>query len=351
MVEGEWVTSYCWVVIGAGPAGIAAVGKLLDHGVAASQILWIDPQFKVGDFGSYWRNIPSNTKVNLFLKFLHACDAFSYSACDEPFELNHVPGDETCHLRLMAEPLQWVTDKLKAKVHTKMDVVESLAFKNQIWSIKLGMEEVYAKNVILAIGAEPKTLSLASSPVIPLHDAMDDKGIKKHLGPDDTIAVFGSSHSAVLVLKNLVHHSAKKIINFYRSPLLYAVYTRDEILFDDTGLKGSTAVWAREYLSDVLPSNLMRVYSDDKNIQNYLPECTKIVFGVGFQRRVIAIEGVGEVQYCDKTGVIAPGLFGFGIAFPEAKINSLGMIEYRVGLWKFMDYLQRVMPVWLQGST
>ena len=35
--------TYAWAVIGAGPAGIAAVGKLLDHGVADKDIVWIDP--------------------------------------------------------------------------------------------------------------------------------------------------------------------------------------------------------------------------------------------------------------------------------------------------------------------
>ena len=34
--------SYAWTVIGAGPAGIAAVGRLLDHGIAPEEIAWVD---------------------------------------------------------------------------------------------------------------------------------------------------------------------------------------------------------------------------------------------------------------------------------------------------------------------
>ncbi len=341
--------SYSWAVIGAGPAGIAAVGNLLDHGVAGSEILWIDPQFAVGDFGSRWKNIPSNTKVQLFQKFLHASDAFSYAACDQSFELNHTADEETCLLDLMVKPLQWVTHQLQIKVNIKKDFVEHLSFKNDLWCLKLSHEHVYAKNIVLAIGAEPKTLAIHSCPVISLQDAMDGDGIKNHLEPDDIVAVFGSSHSAVLALKNLVNCSVKKIINFYRSPLLYAIYTNEGILYDDTGLKGSTAAWAREHLHDVLPSNLLRVKSNEDMIQAYLPECTKVVYAVGFERRHIAIEGFEDIQYDNKTGVIAPGLFGFGIAFPEVKTNHVGMIEHRVGLWKFMSYLQRVMPLWLEG--
>ena len=39
-----------WAVIGAGPAGIAAVGQLIDKGVSGEQILWIDPKFKVAPY-------------------------------------------------------------------------------------------------------------------------------------------------------------------------------------------------------------------------------------------------------------------------------------------------------------
>ena len=46
------MATYAWTVIGAGPAGIAAVGKLLDHGIAPEKIAWIDPAFAAGDLGA-----------------------------------------------------------------------------------------------------------------------------------------------------------------------------------------------------------------------------------------------------------------------------------------------------------
>lgn len=337
---------YQWAVIGAGPAGIAAVGKLLDHGIPGNQISWIDPLFTVGDFGLRWKNIPSNTKVDLFQQFLRASDAFSYSTCDQDFVLNHISTDETCLLHHMVEPLQWVTTHLQTKVHVIKDVVTKLSFKAPSWNIYLKQKKTYAKNVVLAIGAEPKTLALTSCPLIPLQDAMDKDFIKNHLDADDVVAVFGSSHSAVLALKNLVNHPAKKIINFYRSPLIYAVYKNEEIVNDNTGLKGVTAEWAREHLHEALPLNLIRLESNGNNIRTYLPECTKVVYAIGFERRPISIEGL-DIQYDHQTGMIAKGLFGCGIAFPEATMNTLGLIEYKVGLWKFMSYLQRVMPGWI----
>src|SRR5690242_17381569 len=99
--------TYQWAVIGAGPAGIATVGKLLDAGIQPKEIAWIDPKFSVGDFGTLWRDVPSNTKVVSFLRFLNASPAFSYATCEQDFAINHVPPEQNCQLHLMAEPLQW----------------------------------------------------------------------------------------------------------------------------------------------------------------------------------------------------------------------------------------------------
>lgn len=340
-----------WTVIGAGPAGIAAVGKLLDHGVAAKNIAWIDPTFTVGDFGTLWRNVPSNTKVKSFLRFLAANQSFDFQTQQKNFALTAMDPEKTCDLHAMAEPLQWITNHLCNKVQKFQEIAENIALKKRTWQIKLKNSQIQSKHVILAIGAEPKKLAFPQPVEIPLHDAMDSERIKLHCDANDTIAVFGSSHSAVLVLKNLVELSVKQIKNFYRSPLLYAVYMDDWILFDNTGLKGPTAEWAHQHLDGDVPNQLQRVYANEENIEHHLPECSKVIYAVGFERRNLpVIEGLGHLSYIEQTGIIAPGLFGFGIAFPEAKYNPLGMLEYRVGLWKFMEYLEKIMPVWLNYS-
>jgi len=340
---------YQWAIIGAGPAGIAAVGKLLDHGVPEKEIVWIDPHFQVGDFGTHWRNIPSNTKVKLFSKFLQTSTAFDFQHSQTDFALHHLDPEATCQLEVMAEPLQWVSDHLKKKVHTINDTAQHLALAQRAWTIIFTHSKLRAKNVILAIGAEAKNLSYSALPIIPLQDAMDSKRISQHLTGDDTIAVFGSSHSAMLALRNLVESKVKQIINFYRSPLRYAVYLQDYILFDDTGLKETTADWARNNIDGELPKNLQRIYSNQANIEHYLPQCNKAVYAIGFERRKLPIvDSVSHMNYIEQCGIIAPGLFGLGIAFPEVRYNPFGLLEYRVGLWKFMEYLQRMLPIWLR---
>ncbi|HSW93134.1 MAG TPA: FAD-dependent oxidoreductase [Gammaproteobacteria bacterium] len=344
--------SFQWAVIGAGPAGIATVGQLLDSGIKPEEVAWIDPHFRVGDFGLLWRNVPSNTKVGLFIRFLETCEAFDYKNCPEKFALHNLDSDKTCQLGLMADPLLWVTKALRKKIFSAEEMAENIALQNREWRIQLRNGSVLtAKNVVLATGAESKQLPYSTPDIIPLQDAMDSERIHRHCDRGNTVAVFGSSHSAMLVLRNLVESGVKRIINFYQSPLRYAVYLKDWILFDDTGLKGPTAEWARDHIDGVLPANLERVSSTAENIEHFLPQCDKVVYAVGFDRRTLpVIENIGRVSYIEECGIIAPGLFGVGIAFPEGKYNPLGIYEYRVGLWKFMDYLQRMMPIWLNYS-
>lgn len=341
-------TEYEWAVIGAGPAGIAAVGKLLDHHIAPKSIVWIDPHFEVGDFGTKWLKVSSNTKVGLFNRFLHAAMAFEFEKCPKKFALSTIDSEATCELSIAAEPLKWVTQQLSQKVHAIHDVAHRFKLANRHWEITLSDKVISAKNVILAIGAEPKNLPYSSPHPIPLEVALNPELLQKECKTDDTVAVFGSSHSAIIILKSLLENcSVRQVINFYQSPLKYAVYLPDMILFDDTGLKGTTAQWAKENIDGKLPPKLSRIISSSENILNYLPLCNKAIHAVGFQQRMVSIDGLHDLHYNPHNGIIAPGLFGFGIGFPEAKIDRFGTKEYRVGLWKFMEYLESVLPIWM----
>jgi len=337
-----------WAIIGAGPAGIAAIGKLLDQGVNPQHIAWIDPEFNVGDFGTRWQNVSSNTRVGLFTQFFERCASFNYASAPD-FEINHINPAHTCLLALAAEPLQWITEHLKQTVHAIQHHVQHLKLHDRRWHIQLEHQTLEARNVILATGSEPKALSYQNIKTIPLDRALNPDALASICHPNDTVAVFGASHSAILIIQSLLERcDVKHVINFYLSPLRYAVYLDDWILFDNTGLKGNAAIWAREHIDGKLPQKLTRLISNEKNIQEHLPQCTHAIYATGFQQRQIPIEGMRNLDYNDRSGIIAPGLFGFGIGFPEAKVDRFGTLEYRVRLWKFMEYLERVLPVWLK---
>jgi thioredoxin reductase len=50
-----------WIIIGAGPCGIASVGYLLD--CMDVEVIWIDPFFEIGRMGKHYRHVPANTQL------------------------------------------------------------------------------------------------------------------------------------------------------------------------------------------------------------------------------------------------------------------------------------------------
>lgn len=353
-----------WTVIGAGPAGIATVGKLLDSGVSPDQVLWVDPAFQGGDLGQKWRPVSSNTKVSLFLDFLRACKSFKYDSCPIDFPLNKLPGGDTCPLHYIADPLQWVTDHLRESVPSIEGEVQELHQCENGWQIKLACHpsSILSKRVVLAVGADPITLPIFNDKhIVPVETMLDPDQLSHAVDPQDTIAVFGSSHTAIIALYNLMElvkiHPFLKVINFYRSPLKYAEYLDGWILYDNTGLKGYSAQWARQHLEDKsLPNeefpNLERIHLEESCFQEKYKSCTKVIQALGFKRRQTihlkdSIQDHHDFPYDDQTGRIAPGLYGVGIAFPQGFTDRAGNFEYRVGMWKFMDYIDKVLPIWM----
>ncbi len=342
---------YAWAVIGAGPAGIASVGKLLDRGVADDKIAWIDPAFAAGDIGDKWRSVSSNTQVGHFLDYMNGSAAFGFAEAP-PMPLQEIDLTETCALALVADPLVWITGRLRERVHGFQTTATALSLRERQWTIETQQGEISSQNVVLAVGAVPKRLSIPHLDEIPVEVALDLERLSDQPLEGATVAVFGSSHSSMIVMPHLLRQPVEKVINFYRSPLKYAVYLDDWILFDDTGLKGRAAVWARENIDGVYPERLERCWVSSPEYDGKIAECDRVVYTVGFARRKLPeTPQWGELDYNASNGILAPGLFGVGIAFPEYATDPYGYGQYRVGLKKFIDYLESVLPLWQLYGT
>lgn len=146
------------------------------------------------------------------------------------------------------------------------------------------------------------------------------------------------------------------------------------ILYDNTGLKGKAAQFAREQLEDSqLPNSVAgRVIEkidtsdrarEEEIYQSKLPECTHVVYAIGYERNPLpelSRNGVPIVSrqedlkwdsgfggFLDAQGNVVPGLHGAGIAFPELVVDPRGNVEQAVGFFKFMNFLKRVAPTWV----
>lgn len=381
------------VVVGAGPAGVAVVGNLLEKQPGA-KIAWIDPSFQAGRLCKY-REVPSNTKVGLFQQYATVLQPFRTVINTTPIpnafsKLAKLDQEKTCHLHHAADMIQALTNGLGKfeQVHKYQGMVTAanLSEKNASWTVCVKgpnspeETEIVTSQLILCTGSYPTLLPISISDLniqrLDLDIVLKPSEIPTHL-PQDTsplvIAVIGASHSAILALLNLVDlarsspsYSHLRINWFTRHPLRYAEYKDGWILRDNTGLKGMAADFARQQLEDDrLPtSEAGRFISkidcgDGKELQQYrahLPVCTHIVQAVGFTRNPLpelSVDGQALLEpafdhhtggFMGKDGRPVPGLYGAGIAFPEQVTDPNGNVEYAVGFWKFMTFIRRVCP-------
>lgn len=334
-----------WGVIGGGPAGIAAIGKILDSGVPAHQVIWVDPKFKGGDLGSYWHQVDSNTTVDLFQKFAE------YFQCFETESLRHLPifqcvPGETCKLEAFTELMLGITEVLTRKVHAVKGIVQSLEDEGPVWAMEFrsGEPTLYTRRLVLATGADPKEVNYPDKPAIPLHVALNPLVLADNLVPGDKVAVIGGSHSAIHVLRNLLAIPNIEVFNFYRSPVKLAV--KDEsgqyILWDNSGLKGITREWAVQDMHN--QDRLTRISVSEPHHAEVLEKCNKIVSAVGFTPRDALLKP--GMKFDPHSGILAPRLFGVGIGFPKEVTDKFGHRELNVGVWKFKKFLDEVFPLW-----
>lgn len=146
-----------WTVIGAGPAGIATVGRLIDNGIRHDEIAWVDPGFAVGDFGTKWSVVPSNTRVSGFVHFLQASAAFQFHRGPD-FAIRELDPRQTCSLAMVTEPLQWITDQLAERVTAVKALATRLELHGRHWEVRTDIATLVSDNVVLAIGSEPRRL-------------------------------------------------------------------------------------------------------------------------------------------------------------------------------------------------
>jgi hypothetical protein len=337
-----------WLIIGAGPGGIITVSVLLEIGVDPTRITWLDPEFNVGRLGQYYANVPSNDRAWELIRFLNQCPVFAKCTCPALDYLKKLELNQNYPLTVIIEPLKCITNYLREQVISRQDSLSGLFFKDNLWHVETERQStILAQHVVLATGSRPATLAYGQSKIIPLDYALDQENLASLITPDDRVGVVGGAHSAILILKYLSEMNVKKIYNFYKYPITYLVER------STTGLKGITAQWAREVLEKNPPDNLERIkIQHDSELEELLKTCTKVIYAIGYERNQLPpINATLPIEQYEKTtGVIAPRLFGIGIAFPEQAVNQQGILQYKVGLNSFIDYAHKMIPQWMQHT-
>ncbi|EGG10941.1 uncharacterized protein MELLADRAFT_70899 [Melampsora larici-populina 98AG31] len=366
---------YDAAVVGAGPGGLTAVANLLDQG--AAKVAWIDPSFKAGRVGDQYREVPSNTRVKLFLEFVNVSPTLAALVKNATAPNSHtvmtaLDPDKGCTLDYAADLIVFLTRELvkqrSISVSPVTGLVQMIESKdNSPWKLDVEtqagrdlMTSLIAHRVVLATGAAP---SVPSSPPIPTLDldlALTPSRLRTSLAQlpsDSKIAVVGGSHSAILALKNITDVSPHRpIIHLHRSPLKFAEQKDGWILYDNTGLKGLAADWARDvypFLPHIKRIQLPKDPSGAELIsQQHLVDCSRAIYAIGYRPNPhpqVMVDGLRQSLIWDPIGgSLGPrGIYGCGIAFPEQVTDPAGNVESAVGFWKFMRFVKQISQSWV----
>lgn len=325
------------VVVGAGPAGITCVGNLLERKLAP--ILWVDDRFDGGRINRMYREVPSNTKVRLFMEFGTAVSPFREAVSGQAITqtensrggitgsgekedrlkfLRELDQEQGCDLAKAADMCLVLTDGLQktAGVETQQARVAEATLQEASsfapWTVRLdnNTPTVQTKRLVFCTGSSPNNdplpvdvpgihaldLDTALSP-IRLSAAVNNDGLS-------SIAVIGASHSAVIVLMNLYHLATTtrpdlRVKWLTRHPLRYAQQMDGWILRDNTGLKGEAATWAKNNLeADVFEKSDVSKYmsrieypagEEETVFKQHLLGCERYIKAIGYSRNRLPV--------------------------------------------------------------
>ncbi|CAI7674262.1 unnamed protein product [Penicillium pancosmium] len=389
------------VVVGAGPAGVAVVGNLLERQLGS--IAWIDPSFESGRVNRKYREVPSNTKVSFFQSYATSLQPFRTIIENTPrpnafTTMAKLDQEKTCHLHYAADMIRGLTNGLvkMEQVYAYQGFVTAATLSSKPdqpkWTVRIKQSstngsddlEIETSRLILCTGSHPTNLPVPI-PGLEIHTLDLDTVLKPSILSETlpttkptTVAVVGASHSAILALLNLVtlaqtSHPHLRVKWFTRHKLRYAEFMDGWILRDNTGLKGLAADFARTQLEEgvLASSDAGKIVSkvdcaggevrEKEMYRVHLPDCDYITQAVGFTRDPLPKLVKGDeakplsMEFDHETGAFhesapsgekIPGLFGAGIAFPQRVVDPYGNVEYAVGFFKFMKFLKKVVPSW-----
>jgi len=342
-------------------------------------------------------------------------------------KLEEVDRDETCLLGVAGDVVMMLihglldiegVEKCLGEVESaKLEVCLLISFnidvrqeskdlwQNDRWTVSTSSSrKVTATQLHLSTGSHPSRLDLHTPypnvSVLDLDQVMVLSSLPSLLPADkrSIVGIIGNSHSGILAAMNLwtiatssdvgdttsnENKSNKKenkrdlkIINFQRREILFAEYREDGIVWDNSGLKGRTAEWARQHMSnDKSKTENGETESEDGIIKqirfdqspkseediynHYLPQLTHLIYAVGYHRNPLPPITINSIIVKDEElefdmhssgfhyqNERVKGLYGTGIAFPEETEDPEGHVEAAVGFGKFVKFAERVKGEW-----
>jgi thioredoxin reductase len=318
------------LIVGAGVTGLLAVSSFVKNRVEKIGI--IDPTFSIGDLIEKYGSVQSNTSLQKTVNALKMIDPSYEPTID-------IPLDKTAPLCIHSQLIKEFANKYLEKADCIQDTVLSIEHSDSIWKVKT-KETIYeSKVVLLCQGSEPKLLKSGIS-IIPLHIALNRETLKTYVSSKDKLLVFGTAHSGALILQNCEDLSVETTAVYKKEKPFYFA---NEGEYD--GIKEDAEHTAKRILNNEFKYvKLLSIEKIDLLLKT-AKQATKVIYAMGFDRREISIsfnnENVDSKNYNKTNGLIATGLYGFGIAYPSSAPDD---IHVDVGIVSFVEHILKQVP-------
>ena len=314
-------------IVGCGAAGLLLLYNLEKNGVSPDQVIVIDPTLCGGDLSEKWCCVKSNTVWGQLLS------AVPYKG-ELPMRWSSFNKDEPCSLRHYIDYLKEVVKSYLSQCEIHCTLATKGWYENDKWNLQLKVPNttLTADILLMATGSEPKHLNLPY-PSIPLCTALNRDKVKEYVKRDDHILVFGTAHSATLIVRNLLDCGAS-VTNFYATPKPF-YFDRDG---DYDGLKQDAAEIADRILRNELPVKMVSI-QDTAGVIRHTKKVDGVVYAIGFEAR----NPLGLKEYNEQTGQLVgyKNAWGFGIAYPNRAPDG---VHWDVSIPAFQVHIERQMP-------
>jgi hypothetical protein len=324
-------------VIGAGPAGCFFLACLPPERLSS---VWVFERGCIGgDLSRLYGEVVANlTRTEMCRAFrtvpqwshvpLPILDKYAEDSCP-------LLADVCLQLRILMKPILAQVKFYAEDVHEIRQVVGG-------WILKTDTTTHEFQQVVLCTGADPRILQYPK-PSIPLEIALSPSILRSYLQGGERIVVFGTSHSGTLILRNLRRIGCRTTAVYRGVPFRWA---RNH---DPEGLKQESATIADEIVGHAWGSDTPTLLPLESNVElvRAIMEADYIIYATGFERRhpmLRGMDGSPVGTFDPTTALIAPGMWGFGIAFPALYEMPRGGQAPDIGFQGFVSQILKCLP-------
>jgi len=277
-------------LVGFGVAGQLLLSHILQI-VPKHQVCIVDPDFIGGDLARDYRAVTTNTMIGQKIESLKESWPSIATALAKRGELT-----DCVLLSDLIHDIRESSHDYARGCKQIYDTVKDISWsaETKTWTLNFQSRPSHTTSIVcICTGMEPRQEDYGI-PIIPLRIALDPVALKQTVSDGQHVIVFGSSHSATLILKSLHELSiSTTCIHHTKTPFKY---DRDG---NYGGIKQESAVIADAILRGEYKALTLVALSDVKGLSNAIRRADWCIQAVGFSPRIPNIIGIDSQPVWD----------------------------------------------------